>query len=179
MKKWMYVIFPSLMLLVFIGFYISSQNELAVREKQKAEEVARQKAAEDAHKAALEAKAAEDAARHTAERAAEDAKALAEKEAKWQAESDRIQKETDASNASLDKYSKLVDKLQIQLDYLHKAKEEANRASFESFKRVQLADVERRNAELEVQRMVAMISKRAEDSSLTKMPAPAPVPAAN
>jgi len=178
MKKWMYVIFPGIMLVVFFFFYFASQKEIADRERQKAEQVAKQKLADDEHKSMIEAKAREDAARHAAERAAEDLRITTEKEAKWQADTHRIQVDTDTSNADLDKYTKLVSELEIQLDTLHKQKEQATRTSFENAKRVELAEVERRNAELDVQRTVAMIAKRADQSSMTRMPPPPP-PAAN
>jgi len=168
MKKWMYLIFPSILLVVFLIFYRSSRNEVEARERHHAEMVAQQKAADDARKALIEQKARDDAAKHAAERAAEDAKNAAEKQARWDAETARIQKETDKYTADSAKYAALVSELQIQIDSLHKLKEQDTREAFDAEKQVELDEIKRRDAELESQRMLEMIIKRADDSFLTK-----------
>jgi hypothetical protein len=63
------------------------------------------------------------------------------------------------------------------LDSVRKAKDKANRESFDLAKQVELAKVAKRNAEFEVQRTTEMISRRAADSSLTRLPPPPPLPA--
>lgn len=174
MKKWMYLISVSSMLAVFLFFYFAQLKETAAREKVRAEEVAKAQKAEADRKAAIEAKAREDAERRSAERAAADAKKEADKLAKWQAENRRIQEATDAANAKADKYSKEISALEIQLNTLRSNKEKLNREAFEFAKQVEQSRIEKRNAEMEIQRMTDMIAKRAADSALTRAPAPAP-----
>ena len=70
---------------------------------------------------------------------------------------------------------KQVDALEAELAKLRKDKDATSRESFELAKKVELARVARRNAELEIQRMTEMVSRRAADSSLTRPPViPAP-----
>jgi vancomycin resistance protein YoaR len=168
MKKWLYLIFPSILLVVFLIFYRASRNEVEARERHHAEMVAQQKAADDAHKAMIEQKARDDAAKHAAERAAEEAKNAAEKQAKWDAETARIARDTAKYTADSEKYSAQVTALQSQLEALHKLKEEDTRAEFDAEKQVELYEIQRRDAELDSQRMLEMITKRADDSFLTK-----------
>jgi hypothetical protein len=164
----MYLIFPSILLVVFLIFYRSSRQEVEARERHHAEMVAQQKAADDAHKAMIEQKARDDATKHAAERAAEEAKNAADKQAKWDADSAKIAKDTAKYTADSEKYAAQVSELQIQLDSLHKLKEEDSRAAFDAEKQVELYEIQRRDAELEGQRMLEMITKRADDSFLTK-----------
>jgi predicted nucleic acid-binding Zn-ribbon protein len=86
----------------------------------------------------------------------------------------RIQADTDKFNAEVEKYSNEVSELTIELDSLHKQKDALTREGFDFAKRVELAQVVRQNAELEIQRMVQMIANRADQSMMTKMPPPPP-----
>ena len=175
MKKWMYVIFPSVMLGVFLFFYFAEAKQAEIKEKQRAAELAKQKAEDAEKKRVAEEKARLDSAKRQAERAAEDAKREADKLAKWLAEGKRIQDDTDKSIADADRYSKQVSELEIQLDTARKAKDKASRESFDLLKLVERSKVERRNAEVEIQRLTEMVARRASDSSMTKAPVvPAP-----
>ncbi|HRI81121.1 MAG TPA: hypothetical protein PLF88_01680, partial [Opitutaceae bacterium] len=69
---------------------------------------------------------------------------------------------------------KQVNGLEAELDRLRKERDKTSRDSFEIAKRIELARIARRNAELEIQRMTEMVSRRAAESSLTKPP-PMPV----
>ena len=175
MKKWIYVIFPSVMLAVFLSFYFSAAKEADIKEKRKAAEVAKTKAEEAEKKRIAEEKARQDAEKRAAERAADDAKREAEKLAKWQADSKRIQDDTDKSLADADRYAKQAAKLEIELDTLRKAKDKVSRESFDLLKLVERAKVDRRNAEIEIQRLTEMVARKASESAMAKIPAPAPV----
>lgn len=170
MKKWMYVISVGGMLAVFLFFYFASLKESQIKEQHRAEQVAKERKADEERKAVIEAKAREDAARHTAERAAADAKKEADKIARQKAEDQKIQDATNAHNAKADAYSKQISKLEIELNALRANKEKLNREAFEFAKQVELARISKRNAELEIQRMTDMIAKRAADSTLTRLP---------
>ena len=97
-----------------------------------------------------------------------------DKQDKYDADMRRIQADTDKSNALVDTYSKQVSELSIELDSLHKQKDSLTREGFELAKRVELAAVARRNAELEIQRLTQMLANRADQSIMTKMPPPPP-----
>ena len=175
MKKWMYVLGPGLMLGVFLFFYFSSKAETDARmkaEKARKEEVARDL---EQKKQIAEAKARADAERRNAERAAEEAKIAKDKQDKYDAEMRRIKEDTDKANANAAASAKEISELTIELDSLHKQKDALTREGFDFAKRVELAEVARRNAELEIQRMVQMIANRADQSIMAKMP-PTPPP---
>jgi hypothetical protein len=172
MKKWFYVLFPAILLSVFLFYYTASKAETEAREKAHKEQMAREKAEADQKKAAAEAKAREDAEHRSAERAAEEAKAAKDKEDKYNSDMARIKEDTDRSNATAATYAKQVSEYTIELDNLHKEKDNLTRESFELAKKVELAEIARQNAELEIQRYVQMVADRADQSSLTKMPAP-------
>ena len=166
----MYVLSVGGMLAVFLFFYFAFLKDTEMKEKQRAEQVVKERKAEEVRKAAIEAKAREDAAKRTAERAAADAKKEADKIARWEAEGQKIQDATNAANAKADAFSKQISNLEIQLNSLRANKEKLNREAFEFAKQVEQARINKRNAEMEIQRMTDMIAKRAADSSLTRMP---------
>ncbi len=174
MKKWFYVLFPAILLGVFLFYYTASKAETEARDKATKAEMAKEKAEADQKKALAEAKAREDAERRSTERAAEEAKAAKDKEDKYNSDMARIKEDTDRSSATAATYAKQVSDLTIELDTLHKQKDTETRESFELAKKVELAEVARRNAELEIQRYTAMLADRADQSSMTKMPPPPP-----
>lgn len=159
------------MLAVFLVIYSSAMKDVELATQKKAEEVAKMKAADEAKKKVAEDKAREDSARRSAERAAEDAKREADKAAKWQSEGKKIQDDTDKAQADAERYTKEVAALELTLDSLKKSKDKASRESFDLIKQVERAKVERRNAEIEIQRLTEMVSRRAAESSLTRPPA--------
>jgi hypothetical protein len=176
MKKWLFVISPGCMLAVFLVFYFANRKEEEAREAAHQVELDRQKADADEKKRIAEAKAHEDAEKRNAERIADEARVAKEKQDKYDAEMARIKSDTDASNASAEKFAKQASDLAIELDDLYKQKESLTRENFEYLKKVQLAEVNRHDAEMDIQRMVDMIADRADKSSMTVMPPPPPPP---
>jgi chromosome segregation ATPase len=174
MKKWLYVLFPTALLGIFLFYYFASKAETEAREKVHREQVAREVADANQKKALAEAKARDDAERRNVERAAEEAKAAKDKEEKYNSEMARIKSETDRENASAEQYAKQVSELTIELDNLHKQKDSLTREDFDLAKKIELAEVARHNAEMEIQRYTEMISNRADQSMMVKMPPPPP-----
>ena len=174
MKKWLYVLFPTALLGIFLFYYFASKAETEARERVHREQVAREVADANQKKALAEAKARDDAERRNVERAAEEAKAAKDKEEKYNSEMARIKSETDRENASAEQYAKQVSELTIELDNLHKQKDSLTREDFDLAKKIELAEVARHNAEMEIQRYTEMISNRADQSMMVKMPPPPP-----
>jgi chromosome segregation ATPase len=177
MKKWLFVISPACMLAVFLVFYVANRKDEEAREVAHQQELAKQKADADERKRIAEAKAHDDAEKRNQERIADEARVAKEKQDKYDAKMAQIKGDTDASNAKAEAYSKQVSDLSIELDNLYKQKESLTRENFEYLKKVQLAEVNRHDAEMDIQRMVAMIADRADKSSMTVMPPPPPPPA--
>jgi hypothetical protein len=174
MKKWMFVIFPGILLAVFLFFYNQTADQIREKEHARALEVQRQKEVDAQKKKMIEDNARRDAEKRAKEQADEDARKEAEAAQKKAAERNRIQAATDEANAELDRYSKESADLEIQLDHLRKDKDQLTREDAELERSVQEAQIRERNAELEVQRMVDMIAQRANQSYLTRLPPPPP-----
>jgi hypothetical protein len=170
MKKWMYLIFPGVMLAGFLVFYISHKEAAEIKERAHVEQVAKKKAEDEARKKAAEIKAREDAKKRADERDAEEKKKEDEKAAKQAADDKQVHDKTMEYLAKGEAAAKEVAKLEAQLDRLRKERDKTSLEAFEIAKQVELARVARRNAELEIQRMTEMVVKRASDSSLTRPP---------
>lgn len=177
MKKWMYLIPPVVMLGLFTIVYLGHVEKTHEKEKAKAAQIAKEKAELDEKKKVAEAKAREDAKKRTEERDAEEAKKEKDRADKQAADDKKVRDATAESNAKADAFAKQAASLEIELDRLRKEKDKQNRESFEIAKQVELARITRRNAELEIQRITEMISKRASDSSMTRPPVIPPAPA--
>jgi hypothetical protein len=180
MKKWMYIIFPGVMLGLFLVFYLSHAKEAEQKEIAMAQKAEADKAEADRKKKEAEAKARDDARKRQEEREAEERKKEEEKAAK-QAKDDKMVRDQIAEyTAKADAAQKQINALDSELDRLRKEKDKMSRETFDLAKQVELTRIARRNAELEIQRMNEMIVRRASDSSLVRppqMPPPAPAKA--
>ncbi len=177
MKKWMYLIFPSLLLAVFLSFYFMDAKRVAERDRLHAIEVQRRDAEEAQRQKTLKEKAEADAKQRADERAAELAKKEADKLARWNKAGKDIQDATDKSNAESNRHSIHIAALEKELESLRALREKTNQEYLDLLKKVELAKIDRRSAELEIQRMTEMVVRRAADSSMTKSPVVAAPPA--
>jgi len=174
MKKLLltYVVTPGIMLGIFLFFYNGAVKDMhAKEERQRIEKVAKDKAEAD-RKAVIEQKALADAERRQKEREAEDAKKAAEKEAAYAKVMAQLASEANEENAQADKLAKEVADLEISISTARTNKEKLNRETFDLAKEVELAKISRRNAEIELQRMVEMAGKKIADSSVAIAPPP-------
>lgn len=177
MKKWMYLIFPSVMLAGFLVIYFSHREEAEAKERAHVTLVAKEKSDAEEKKRVAETKAREDARKRQEERDAEEKKKADEKAAKQAADDKKVRDQTAEYTAKAEAAAKQVSSLEAELDRLRKEKDKTNRESFELAKQVELARIARRNAEMEIQRMTEMVARRAAESSLTRPPALPPAPA--
>lgn len=173
-----YIIVPVVLLGVFLFFYNGALKEMAAKEVAKQEEAAKVKKAEDERRAEIEKKAAEDAKRRQAEREAEDRAKEQKKIKEYEDAMRQLKDEADKYLAEADKNQKDANALELQLNELRSLKEKTNRETFELAKQVELAKIARRNAELEIQRMVDVVGQKVGASSFAAMPPP-PAPPKN
>jgi hypothetical protein len=168
-----YIIVPIVLLLAF-GFYyrqFSAQEDVIAAQKAHDAAIAAaqvEQAKEDAMKKAL----ADTEAREQAERE-EEASQEADHLAKFEASKQKLADETANFQQEADSYSKQATDLQAQLDSLQATHETLARDVFELQKQVELAKIDRRNADLEIQRTYDIVTQKVADSALTKTPAPA------
>ena len=177
MKKWMYLVFPGIMLAGFLVIYMSHKKAAEEKERQQIARAATEKAEADRKKKEAEAKARDDARKRQEEREAEERKKEEDKAAK-QAKDDKMVRDQIAEyTAKGDAAQKQVNNLEIELDKLRKEKDRVSRETFDLAKQLELARIDRRNAELEIQRMHEMIVRKASESALVRPPPMPPAPA--
>jgi hypothetical protein len=176
MKKWMYLIFPGAMLGLFLVFFLSHSKEAEEREKVRIEALNKKIAEDAAKKKSDEDRARKDAEERATKRAEEDAKKEADKIAKQAAIDKEVKDATEKALADQVAAQKDIDRLEAELEALHKQKDQTSREAFELAKQVELAKVAKRNAEIEIQRTVQMVSKRTGEGFLTRLPPPPPPP---
>lgn len=174
----MYLIAPGLMLAGFFVLYFSHAEQLHKKEAAQKAKIEQERVEAEEKKKVAETKAREDAKKRQEERDAEEKKKLDEKMARQAADDKKVRDQTAEYTAKANAAAKQVAALEIELDRLRKEKDKTSREAFDLAKQVELARIARRNAELEIQRMTEMVSRRAAESSMTKPPViPAPPPA--
>jgi hypothetical protein len=178
MKKTLitYLVIPGILLAIFLFFYFGAVKDMEQRAKEKAIEKARIEAVEKARKDEIEKKAIADAEKRSRDREEADRAKEAKKEAAYQEVMSQLAAETTKWNTQADKLAKEVGALEIAISQARTNKEKLNRETFDLSKEVELTKVARRNAELEIQRMVEMAAKKMSDSSVAIAPPP-PTPA--
>ncbi len=162
------------MLVIFTFFYFSHADEMAKKEEIRKERVAAELEAEAKRKAQIEEEARIDAEKRTAEREAKAAKREADRIAKWDAETQEIRNATAAHKAEADTHAANIAALEIELDSLRQATAKTTAEELALEKRVEMARIAKRNAELEIQRKTEMMIRTAERSAVAKMPPPVP-----
>jgi hypothetical protein len=174
MKKWMYVIFPGIMLGLFLVLYTSHVKEAEEREQARIAKVEADRKAEEAKKKKAEEIAAEDARKRQIEREAEDQKKEEDRRRKQAIADKEVRDKTNDYRSKADASQKQVNQLEIELDRLHKDKEKASREDFDLAKQVELARVAKQNAELQEQHLMQMIANKADASAMAQAPIAAP-----
>lgn len=176
MKKWLYFIIPAICTAAFLFFYFSHVEQAEAALLAKKEAIAKQDAEDKARKAALEERARIDADKKSKERAEEDAKKEADKAAKWAADGKKIEDERSESIKIGSDHTAKINLLEKEIAALRAKKDQSNRDFLEQARQVELAKIERRNAELEVQRLTTFVTRKAEEAAISKDPTPvAPV----
>jgi len=177
MKKWIYLIFPTVLLVGLFVIYTGHVKQAEEEARGVAAEVAKARADADEKKKSAESKARADAKKRQDERDAEEKKKSDEKSARQAADDKKVADQTAEFLAKAGAAQKQVSALEAELDRLRKDEDKASRDNFETAKKVELARIARRTAELEIQRTTDMIARRAEQSSMTRPPPPPPAPA--
>jgi chromosome segregation ATPase len=170
-----YLILPVVLIVVFGGYYFNvAKPEMAAKVLADEQRVAEERAAEDAKRKEIETKAQEDARKAQAVRDQKEHDRL-EKAQREKDEQDRkVLDETTKYENEAEKLSKEIAGLELAIANLRTQREDMNREVLESSKKVELAKIDRRNAELEIQRMYDIVAQKVAASFLTQAP---PLPA--
>lgn len=167
-----YLIAPIILLAIFSFLYKGARQEMDIKEKTRLESVAKKNAEEKQRKDEIEAKATADARKRQQEREAAD---LAKEEKKRKEYDDimkSLQDEADKYVAESDKYAKEIADLELQISQARTDKEKMSKETFELAKKVEQTKINRRNAEIEIQRVIQIVGKKLNTSSLAVPPPP-------
>ncbi|HVU18148.1 MAG TPA: hypothetical protein VHD32_14575 [Candidatus Didemnitutus sp.] len=172
-----YVIVPAALLIGFIFVYRGAVKDMEEREAHLHQVAEAKKADEEHHRQELEKKAAEDAAKQQKIRDEEERAKLAKEEHDYQTAMNTLKTEADGYASEGDKLTKESNQLEIDIAKSRELRDKTTNEAFDLSKQVELEKINRRNAEMEIQRLIEMVGKKASDSTLTAMPPPPPPPA--
>jgi cell division protein FtsI/penicillin-binding protein 2 len=170
-----YVFFPAVLLVAFAIYYTQvAKPEMAEQEAAAKQKIVDQEVADTARRADIEKKAQADA--QVQQHAREERDRLKQEKARHdREEQDRqIADETAKFENESASLKKQISDMEKDIFNLRAKREDTSREVFEAAAKVELAKIDRQNAELEIQRMYGMVAQRVNDSFLTKLPPPAP-----
>lgn len=167
-----YLIVPLILAAIFGFYYNSALNDMRAKEVANQVEAEKIKAEEKKRKDEVEAKATADAKKRQEERDASDREKQLKKEADY---NDAMKKLRDEAKDYADQAAKLgkqIADIESQITQTRAEKDKLMSETLELAKAVELAKINRRNAELEIQRMMDMVAKKLNDSSIAASPPP-------
>ncbi|HUG09735.1 MAG TPA: hypothetical protein VMM36_01920 [Opitutaceae bacterium] len=183
MKNFSFYLFLPLILLVAFLFtpgvgYFAAQKKIEAKEVAKAEELARIEAAENEKRIEIEKRAEEDARTRQEESANAERTKEEKKRKDYEDAISKLEEDIKTFSGEADAHAAEIANLEIQIVKLRDRKETGDRETLELAKQVELAKIDRRIAEMEIQRMVAMVREDLNTSPLLVPPVPPPAPAA-
>lgn len=168
-----YALLPVTLMIAFsVYYYQVAKPQMAAAEKAKQEAVAAAQAAEDARRAAIEKKAAADARKQQMEREAKDRARKEKLKRQHEQQVEDVQNDINKLSDQAAHLKKEISEYQTNLKKLREKRSQLNRAMFNDAAKVELARIDRRNSELQIQRMYEMVAERVDNSYLAAMPPP-------
>jgi hypothetical protein len=170
-----YVIVPAVLLAVFAVLYTGARKEMEAKHQAQIEAKAKVDETDRIRKAEIDRRATEDAKRRQDEQAAAN---KAKEDKKQRDYDDAMKKLKDEANdyaTQADKLAKEAADLEIQISQARTDKERLNRETLEFSKQIELAKINRRTAELEIQRMIEIVGRKLNESSIAIPPPPPPL----
>ncbi len=173
-----YIIVPVVLLAIFSFLYKGALNDMKTKEETRiAKKVAADKVESD-RKAEVEKRAQAEAAERMKKREAEDKAKEDKKEKDYADAMAALKREADDYASQTAKLTKENADIEADIIKSRDTKERIARETLELAKQVELAKINRRTAELEIQRMIEMVGKKLNESSIaTAPPPPPPAPA--
>ena len=171
MGRYLYFIVPLILAIAFGGYYFGKfkpdyEQQVALKHQAELDRIAK----EEADRKAAQARAEAEAARKAAEREAEDQKKKDEAEAKRLAELKKLNDATDAAEKEAAALQEKYNALEIELTETRRAREKADQQAFTMARDIDLLQIDRRNAEINLQMDTQRVAARVDASSLVEMP---------
>lgn len=170
-----YIIVPVVLLAVFGFLYRGALQEMDAKQKALATQAAQVQESEAKRKKEVEDKANADAQKRQEQRAAEDLAKAEKKQREYDDVMKKLKDETSDYTVQSTKLAKEAAELEGLITQTRNEREKLNREALELSKQVELAKINRRNAELEIQRTMEMVAVKLNDSSIATPPPP-PLP---
>jgi hypothetical protein len=167
-----YFIVPLVLLAVFGFRYNSAVKEMEAKAVSQQAAADARKAEEKKRKDEIELKATADAKKRQEEREAADRAKEEKKTREYEEGLKALRDEAAKYSTEADKLSKEAADLELQISQARTEKEKLNRETFDLAKVVEQTKIDRRTAELEIQRTVEMVAKKLNDNSVVVPPPP-------
>lgn len=165
-----YVIWPVVMVAAFIAYFIQFDKEDTRLQEEKVAREEADKKAKELEKERLKELAAEENLKQAKIKAEEEEKKLKEKEAKQFAKDEEVRQDTASRRAEIDRMAKEKGELQAKLAETRRARLKAEADAFDAARSVELAKIERRTIEMDIQRVAGLIANKVDASSLVEIP---------
>jgi hypothetical protein len=170
-----YIIVPVVLLAIFAFFYNGALHDMETKETQRLEKIAATEKAEADRKKIIEDKAQAEAAKRQEERTAADKAKEDKKERDYKEAMTKLKDEADDYAGQTAKLTKEATDIEADILKTRNDKERLTREALELAKQVELAKINRRTAELEIQRQIDMVARKLNESSIATPPPPPPL----
>ncbi len=156
-----YITIPAILVLLFGGvYYRHAAAGRAVLEASRAAGILAQKRADEARHA-LDLQAQADAAQRLATQRTDEQKKEDDRRARWEADTVRLVADQSAAEAKAAALAADTARVQQELTTLRAAKDRLNAETFALEKSVESALIAKRTAEMEIQRLTAVLARQA------------------
>jgi hypothetical protein len=170
-----YVLLPAVLLITFGVYYTKvAKPEMAAQALAQEQRIAREKDEETRKKADIDRKAQEDARARQAEKDKKDRERQEKARLDKEEQDRKIHDETAKFENEAARFTKQIADLEIEITKLRSRRDQLNGEVLEVAKKVELTKIERRNAELDIQRMYDIVAQKVAASALAKAPPPLP-----
>ena len=170
-----YFIVPACLLAGFIFFYRGALDEMEIKANTEKARIAAVKAEEDAKRQEVEKRAQIDAEERQKAREKEEEAKRKKNEKSYNDAMAKLKKDSDGLDIENAKLTKEAADLEQAIINERALKDKTSREAFDLSKQVELEKINRRSAELEIQRLIEMLGTKAAASTLASMPPPPPV----
>jgi hypothetical protein len=171
-----YLIVPAVLLAAFVGVERSFQHKRAEEAAARTASALALKIEEDRVKAEKQRIATEELQQKVADRERADRERAEKKQRDYEAVVATLRDQAETQEAEAARLTAEIASLGAKLDALRATRNATDRETFDLARVVALQRVDRRNAEIELQRTTAMVAARLNDSTWAN-PSPSPIPA--
>jgi colicin import membrane protein len=165
-----YIIWPVVMIALFVAYFMRFEKEFTVKEAARIAETQRVEAEKAAEKKRLQDQAAIENKKQSDLKAQEEAEKIAKRKAEQDRKDQAVRDDTAARVAEINAMAKEKGMLEAKLAETRRARLKAEADAFDAARSVELAKIERRTIELEIQRAAGLVAAKVDASSLVEIP---------